>query len=108
MHTVVTEAQRIGEEVASQWADEVDRDARFPAETVGELRSSGLLGALVPPAWGGPGLSLEDMMPAVAAIAEHCASSGLVLAMHQIQVATLIRHGTSGACDRLLPRLVAG
>jgi len=108
MHALVTEAQRIGEEVASQWADEVDRDARFPAETVAELRTSGLLGALVPPAWGGPGVSMEEMMPAVVAIATHCASSGLVLAMHQIQVATLIRHGTPGARDALLPRLVAG
>ena len=107
-HALVTEARRIGEQVASQWADEVDRDARFPAETVAALRRSRLLGAQVPADRGGPGMSMEEMSVAVAAISEHCASSGLILAMHQIQVATLVRHGTPAALDRLLPRLVSG
>jgi acyl-CoA dehydrogenase len=105
---LIDEARRIGKEVAGTWADEVDREARFPAETADELRSSGLLGALVPPDWGGPGTSMVEMADAVAAIAEHCASSGLVLAMHQIQVACLIRHGTEAARDVLLPRIAAG
>ncbi|MGO8872395.1 MAG: acyl-CoA dehydrogenase family protein [Acidimicrobiales bacterium] len=102
------EARRIGEQVARQWADDVDRDARFPAETVAELRSSGLLGALVPPEWGGPGAPMDQVAGAVAVIAEHCASSALILAMHQIQVACLVRHATHSALDQLLPRLVAG
>jgi len=106
--TFVTEARRIGEQVASQWADEVDRDARFPAETVAEFRASGLLGALVPPAWGGAGASMEEMSSAVAAISEYCASSGLVLAMHQIQVACMVRHGSSAVLDDLLPRIATG
>jgi acyl-CoA dehydrogenase len=105
---VITEARRIGKEVAGKWADEVDREARFPAETAAELRTSGLLGALVPPAWGGPGASLVEMADVVAAIAEHCASSGLILAMHQIQVACLTRHGTDAARNDLLPRIAAG
>jgi acyl-CoA dehydrogenase len=105
---VISEARRIGIEVADRWADEVDREARFPAETLAALRSSGLLGALVPPAWGGPGTSMAEMADAVAAIAEYCASSGLVLAMHQIQVACLARHGTDTARDELLPRVAAG
>lgn len=44
----------------------------------------------------------------VVAIAEHCASSGLILAMHHIQVASLVRHGTDSGRDRLLPSVVAG
>jgi acyl-CoA dehydrogenase len=106
--TVVAAAQRIGEEVAARWADEVDGAARFPVETVAEMRRAGLLGALVPPAWGGPGVSLAAMSWAVAAISSHCASSGLVLAMHQIQIACLVRHGTPAALDQLLPRVVDG
>lgn len=107
-HGLVAEARRIGEQVARTWADEVDRDARFPAETLAELRSSGLLGALVPPAWGGPGASMTEMSEAVTAIARHCASSGLILAMHQIQIACLVRHATPAALDEVLPRAAAG
>jgi acyl-CoA dehydrogenase len=101
-------ARQIGEDVAARWAADVDAEARFPGETVAELRRSGLLGALVPPEWGGPGLSLEETSAMVVAIAEHCASSGLILAMHHIQVASLVRHATEPALDRLLPSVVAG
>ena len=105
---LVVEARRIGEEVAGRCADEVDRDARFPAETVAEFRSSGLLGAMVPKAQGGRGVSVAEMSAAVVTISEYCASSGLVLAMHQIQVAGLARHGTTAAIDDVLERVATG
>jgi acyl-CoA dehydrogenase len=101
-------ARRIGEGVAGKWADEVDRDARFPAETAAEMRAGGLLGALLPTAWGGPGAGLDELAGAVAAISEFCASSGLVLAMHSIQVACLVRHGSEEALAALAPRLATG
>ena len=101
-------ARRIGEEVAGIWADEVDRDARFPAEAAKEMRAAGLLGALIPLEHGGPGATLEDMAAAVCAISEYCASSGLVLAMHSIQIACLVRHGSSAAIEQLAPRLLSG
>jgi acyl-CoA dehydrogenase len=44
----------------------------------------------------------------VTAISEHCASTGLIFAMHQIEVAILLRHGQPGALSRLVPRLVGG
>jgi acyl-CoA dehydrogenase len=58
---LVAEARRIGEQTAATWADEVDDQARFPSETVAELRRSGLLAALVPSARGGSGASMEEM-----------------------------------------------
>jgi acyl-CoA dehydrogenase len=100
-------AEQVGE-VAGGWADRVDAEARFPVEAVTALRTSGLLGALVPPEWGGGGASVREMAEAVVIVAQHCGSSGLVLAMHQIQVATVIRHGSAAACEHVLPRVVAG
>ncbi len=105
---VLAEAARMGEDVASKWADSVDRDARFPAEAVAELRSGGLLGALVPERWGGAGVSIAQMGQAVTTLSRHCASTGLVLAMHQIQVACLIEHATDAMRDALLPAVAAG
>jgi alkylation response protein AidB-like acyl-CoA dehydrogenase len=58
---LVAEARRIGEQTAATWADEVDDQARFPSETVAELRRSGLLAALVPSARGRFRASMEEM-----------------------------------------------
>ena len=105
---LVVEARRIGEEVADLCADEVDREARFPIETVTELRKSGLSGALVPAEWGGVGAGLGEISQTVSVIAQHCASSALVLAMHHIQVAMLVRHASPAAQEALLPQVAAG
>jgi acyl-CoA dehydrogenase len=105
---VVTDAARIGKDIAGPAADAVDREARFPREAMEALGASGLLGAMVPTAWGGPGATLPEASDAVAALSRHCASSGLIFAMHLIQVAYLDRHGSDAAKRVLFPRLLAG
>jgi len=106
--SLLDETRRIGEEIASRWAADVDTQSRFPAETFDALRSSGALGALVPTELGGGGATMVEMAAAVTALSEHCASSGLILAMHQIQVASILRHGSKDMHDQVLPRLVSG
>jgi acyl-CoA dehydrogenase len=108
METLNTRVREIGESVAGPFADEVDRDARFPAESISALRSAGVLGALVPVNWGGPGASVSDVGEAVASLAEYCASSALVLAMHAIQVACLVRHAQDATLERVVPGLLSG
>ena len=51
---VVSEAGRIGQDIAGPSADAVDREARFPSETIEALGASGLLGALFLPNGAGP------------------------------------------------------
>ncbi len=46
-------AASIAEKVAAPYADEVDKEARFPAEAMSALKDEGLLGVLVPPSSGG-------------------------------------------------------
>ncbi len=95
-------------EVAGRHADSVDRDARFPAETFAALKNERLLGAMVPRDFGGEGASLTDMAAVAHALAQRCPSSGLIFAMHQIQVACLVRHGQGSAWHRdLMARLAA-
>lgn len=104
-------AWRIGEEVAGPVADDVDRLARFPAEATAALKDEGFLSALLPASLGGGGAGLGEVVGAVRALAAHCASSALVLAMHSIEEFNLARHGTTPelrelasavASDRLL------
>jgi acyl-CoA dehydrogenase len=105
---LIDDARRVGEQVAGPVADDVDLEGRFPAEAVAAMRSDGLLGALVPVELGGQGASVAEAGEAVAALAEHCASSALVFAMHQIQVVTIARHGSATARAELLPRIATG
>jgi acyl-CoA dehydrogenase len=90
-------AWRIGVEVAGPAADDVDLHARFPSEAVDVLKSEGFLGAVMPVELGGGGASVADLAGAVRALAAHCASSALVLAMHSIEAFNLARHGTTDA-----------
>jgi acyl-CoA dehydrogenase len=93
--------------VAAQFADAVDRDARFPSEAFDALKHERLLSAMVPPAFGGAGLSLADVGAICETLAQGCASTAMVYAMHQIQVACIEAHGSESAWQRrLLAQLV--
>lgn len=84
--------QAIAAEVAAAHADDVDARARFPAETFDALRAARLLSAAVPREFGGAGCSLGELAQQCAALAQGCAASGMVLAMHHIEVACIARH----------------
>ncbi|MFN8581523.1 MAG: acyl-CoA dehydrogenase family protein [Gemmatimonadaceae bacterium] len=86
-------AQEIARGVAAAHAASVDRDARFPTETFAALKDAGVLSAAVPVEWGGAGAGMRDLVAMCGAVAEACGSSGMVLAMHHIQVACIARHG---------------
>ncbi len=88
-------AWRLGLEVAAPAADDVDRRARFPHESVQAMRDGGFLSALLPTSVGGGGAGVVELVGAVRALAAHCASSALVLAMHSIEALNLVRHGTT-------------
>jgi acyl-CoA dehydrogenase len=88
---------RIGRETAAVHAADVDLQGRFPKETVDAFRAEGLLGALIPIELGGLGHDLRTAAAVVRTVGRYCASSAMILAMHHIQVACLVRHGRSEA-----------
>ncbi|WP_233850124.1 acyl-CoA dehydrogenase family protein [Paraburkholderia sp. HD33-4] len=93
--------------VAAQHADAVDREARFPVEAFDALRRERLLSAMVPAACGGAGLSLADVGAICETLAQGCASTAMIYAMHQIQVACIDAHrGDSAWHAHLLTQLV--
>src|SRR5437660_9965770 len=71
---------------AAEHATEVDRDARFPHETFAAARQHRLLSMLVPTELGGDGASVSDVVDVCYMLGPACASSGMIFAMHQIQV----------------------
>lgn len=85
--------RRIAAQVALPHADNVDRQARFPAETLAALRQAGVLSAAVPRSLGGAGCNVWELTQLCASLAQACGSSAMVLAMHFIQLGCLVRHG---------------
>src|SRR6185312_14003419 len=94
--------------LAEKHADDTDRNARFPAEAVGALRAAGALGWMAPEEYGGKGMPLDDIARAVFELSRRCSATGMIFAMHQIQVACIARHaGRSPWFADYLRRLVA-
>ena len=93
-------------EVAGRHAHEVDRDGRFPAEAVQAMRDSGLLAAWVPESLGGPGLSLRQIAAVCAQIGGACGASGMIFAMHQIKLSSIVHHAGASPWYRSLQKRV--
>ena len=92
---------------AAAEAEGVDRDARFPKAAIDAARRQRLLGAQIPPEFGGGGASILDITDMCYALGRACASTAMIFAMHQTKVACLIRHGTGSAWHEMLMRRVA-
>lgn len=92
---IVAACERIASAISGPLADEIDRDARFPHEAIDALRTAQVMSALVPQSLDGPEIPLSDVARSVTALSRHCASTGMIVAMHHIQVACIVRHGRS-------------
>ena len=102
-----SEAFRRALDTAAQKAAEVDRDANFPFEAVQALRAAGAFGWAVPRKYGGAGANFDEIAAATFQLSRRCTATGMIFAMHQIQVACIVRHcGSSRWFSEYLERLV--
>ena len=83
----------IGRDIIAPNAEAVDRDARFPTEAFDALRAEKLLSCYVPADFGGLGLDITQVSRLCEALGRYCASTAMIFAMHQIQVACVVHHG---------------
>lgn len=98
--TGVKIAHRIGSEIAARHAADVDKNARFPAEAMAALQQEKLLSALVPKELGGMGMPMTELTAICTALGQYCSATAMVFAMHQIQVACIVRHGLGSSFFR--------
>jgi acyl-CoA dehydrogenase len=92
----IADAAREAAATAAANAELTDREARFPAEAVAQLGASGLLGAAAPVELGGLGCDLATVVEIASALARGCGSTAMIWAMHQLQLACVVRHGGAG------------
>jgi len=97
---VADTARVVAESISARAADAVDREGRFPHESIAALRQERLLGAYVPTALGGRGATIAELAAACEVLGRACASSAMVFAMHQIEVACLVRHAQASTFFR--------
>ncbi|WP_436628565.1 acyl-CoA dehydrogenase family protein [Cupriavidus basilensis] len=110
-HTTAAElmaAAQLAALEAAKHADQVDRDAAFPHDAFAAIRQHRLLSAMVPAAHGGAGASLDTVAAICRVLGAACSSAGMVYAMHQIQVACIVEHGTGNPWhEQLLQRIAS-
>ena len=112
----LTDEQRALRDAVRTLADEriapraaaIDREAVFPWDVKELLASNDVLALPFPEAYGGLGGDLLTVCLAIEAISRVCASSGLILAVHELAAIPLLLAGTDEQKERWLPGLAAG
>lgn len=94
-------------ETAGAHAASVDRDARFPAESVRALAASGLLGLNLPASVGGLGEGPAAFLSVTRGLASRCPSSAMVYLMHAC-AAQVTLAGTAGGGSDVLRGMADG
>ncbi len=90
-------------------AKEIDEQERFPKETVEKMASLGLMGIIVPTAYGGAGGDYKMYIKAVEELSKVCGTTGVILSAHMsLCVAPILDNGTEEQKQRYLPKLASG
>lgn len=102
----IESVRRIARDVAGPNAASVDQLGRYPREVMQALAAEKLLSAHVPEELGGFGAGMVELGLMCEALGQRCASAGMVFAMHQVQVACLVRHGSTPFFQNYLREVV--
>jgi acyl-CoA dehydrogenase len=86
--------------IAAMHADDVDKAGRFPKEAVDAMKAERLMGIQIPVDCGGEGRSTSEIAELCTIMAQGCAASAMIFAMHQIKVSSLVSHGTEALWHR--------
>ncbi len=97
----------LGRETVAPHSDSVDREARFPLEAFAALRAEKLLSAYIPLEFGGMGLDIGQVAKICEVLGQYCASTAMIFAMHQIQVACIVHHALGAPFFRDYAREIA-
>lgn len=87
-------ADRLGRERFAPLAPELDRDQRYPWETIESLVENKFTGLFLPREFGGEGQSLLATVAAVEALGSHCASTAAIMCAYQLGAFPILLAGT--------------
>ena len=95
--------------VVAPEAAERDQSKEFPAQILKKMGELGFMGMMIPPEYGGEGADTISYVLALSEIAYSCASTAVVMSVHNSIVCESIFHfGTEDQKQRFLKPLTAG
>lgn len=89
-------------------AKETDETSRFVHAQLAILGEAGMMGANLPEAYGGGGLSAPALLRAVATVAGACGSTASALTAHYLATDSILVGGTEAQRTEWLPRAATG
>jgi alkylation response protein AidB-like acyl-CoA dehydrogenase len=101
-------AAEVAGDVAAPLAEQVDAEARWPAEALGALQDAGLGGLVVPERDGGLGHGLTALSQVCEVLATACSSTAMCFGMHGVGSAVIAAKATDAQRQRYLEPIVAG
>jgi butyryl-CoA dehydrogenase len=100
--------ERVCAEKIAPQAAETDETARFVHEQLATLGEIGMMGANLPEAYGGSGISAPALLRAVSIVAAACGSTASALTAHYLATDSILIGGTDGQKEEWLTRAATG
>lgn len=101
-------AEQLGRDRFAPLAPELDRDQRYPWETIEALVEHKFTGLFLPTQWGGEGQSLTATVAAVETLGMHCASTAAIMCAYQLGAFPILLAGTDQQKDFYLREMTHG
>ena len=101
-------AESLGRERFAPLAGDLDRDQRYPWETIEALVAHKFTGLFLPQQYGGEGQSLLTTVAAVETIGSHCASTAAIMCAYQLGAFPILLAGTPEQKDFYLREMTQG
>ena len=117
MKLALTSEQQMVQAMAREFAEhevkpiaaDLDREGRFPHETVKRMGELGLMGIFVPEVWGGSGADTVAYAAALAEVAKACASHAVVMSVNNsLYCDPLLKFGSEAQKHEFLRPAAAG
>ena len=101
-------ADRLGRERFGPLAQELDRDQRYPWETIEALVENKFTGLFLPRDYGGEGQSLLATVAAVETLGTYCSSTAAIMCAYQLGAFPILLAGTPEQKDFYLREMTQG
>lgn len=117
MNFQLTEEQELIRQMVREFAEtevkpiaaEIDKNHRFPKETLQKLKDLNLMGVIIPEEYGGSGADAISYMIVIEELSRACASTGIILATHTSLVCyPILKYGTEEQKQKYLVPLASG
>jgi alkylation response protein AidB-like acyl-CoA dehydrogenase len=101
-------ADRLGREQFGPLAAELDREQRYPWETIETLVEHKFTGLFLPREWGGEGESLTATVAAVETLGSHCSSTAAIMCAYQLGAFPILLAGNDEQKNFYLREMTQG